>query len=71
MIVASVSNLVPCLKHPPYKSQADDEKAKRHANTHGNMHIGNAVEAPAKAADEVDDRIEQRHALPEGRQHAD
>ena len=51
MIVASVSNLVPSLKHPPYKSQADDEKAKRHANTHGDMHIGNAVEAPAKAAD--------------------
>ena len=42
MIVASVSNLVPRLKHPPYKSQADDEKAKRHANTQGDMHVGNA-----------------------------
>ena len=51
MIAASASNLVPRLKHPPDKNQADDEKAKRHANTHGVMHIGNAVEAPAKAAD--------------------
>ena len=42
MIAASISDLVPRLKHPPYKSQADEEKAKRHANTHGDMHVGNA-----------------------------
>ena len=71
MIVASVSNLVSRLKHPPYKSQADDEKAKRHANTHGDMHIGNAVEAPAKTADQIHYRIEQGDLLPQWRQHSD
>jgi len=71
MIVASVSNLVSSLKNPPYESQADDEKAKRHANTRSDMHIGNAVEAPAKAADQIHHWIEQGDLLPQGRQHID
>ena len=64
MSVASVSNFVPRLKHPPDKSQADDEKAKRHANTHGDMHIRNAVETPAETADQIYHRIEQCDLLP-------
>jgi hypothetical protein len=71
MIVALVSNLVPRLKHPPYKSQTDDEKTKCHANTHGDMHIGNAIEAPAKSADQIYHRIEQGDFLPQGGQHID
>ena len=71
MIAVSISDLVPRLKHPPYKSQADDEKAKRNANTHGDMHIGNAVEAPAKAADQIHHRIEQGDLLPQWGQHID
>ena len=64
MNLASISNPVPRLKHPPNKSQADDEKAKGHANTQGNMHIGNAEEAPTKAADQIHHRIEQGDLLP-------
>jgi len=71
MLDASVSNLVPSLKHPPYKSQADDKKAKRHANTHADVHIGDAVETPAKAADQIHHWIEQGDLLPQWRQHSD
>src|SRR5690606_41911063 len=34
-------------------------------------HVRVLVEAPAEAADEVDHGIEQRHRLPERRQHVD
>ena len=35
------------------------------------LDVGDAVEAPAEAADQIDDRIEQRDRLPERRQHVD
>lgn len=65
--MASVSNLVSGLKNPPYKNQADAEKAKCHANTHGDIHIDNAVEAPAKSAYQIHYRIEQGDLLPQWR----
>src|SRR5687767_14292055 len=35
------------------------------------MHVGDLVEAPAKAAYQVDDGVKERHRLPRRRQHAD
>ena len=71
MIAASVSNLVPRLKHPPYKNQAEGEKAQGHANTYADVHIGNTVETPAKAANQINHRIEQGDLLPQWGQHID
>src|SRR5262249_42533260 len=42
-----------------------------HAQAHPDIDIGDAIEAPAKAADEIDHRIEQRDLLPEFGQHRD
>jgi hypothetical protein len=37
----------------------------------GDVHVGDAVEAPAEAADQIDRRVEQRDGLPDRRQHVD
>src|SRR5438105_12794737 len=59
------------LEDPPYSRKAKYEEQTGHGKTDADMHIGDLVEAPAKAADQVDDRVEERHRLPGGRQHAD
>ena len=41
MNLASMSNLVPRLKYPPYKSQADDEKAKQTEGYRSEQEKGN------------------------------
>src|SRR5436190_5458401 len=47
------------------------EEDDRHAEAHPDADVGDTVEAPAKAADQVDDRVEQGHRLPHRRQHVD
>ena len=46
-------------------------KSERHAEAHFHRDVRLAVEAPAEPADQVDDRVEQRHRAPGGRQHVD
>src|SRR5690242_3078339 len=61
--------LVAGAEHPPHDGEAEREKRQRHCNAHGHAHVGDAEEAPAEAADQVDDRIEQGDGAPERRQH--
>ena len=48
------------LEDPPHHDQADDQERQRHAEAEGHAHVGDLVEAPAEAADQIDHRIEQR-----------
>src|SRR5262245_3764725 len=59
------------LEDPPHHGKADQEKQDGHGEAHPYAHIGHSEEAPAKAAHEIDHGVEQRHILPDGRQHAD
>src|SRR6187200_155482 len=43
----------------------------RHDNAHADTDVGEAVKAPAEAADHVHHRVEERYRLPERRQHVD
>src|ERR1700724_3174609 len=58
------------LEDPPDDDEADGEEQRRHGEAHGDTHVGDFEEAPAEAADEINDRVEQAHGLPYGRQHA-
>jgi len=53
--VLPISALQPiaCPENPPYYRQADQEKSQSHRQAHGHAHIRLAVEAPAKAADQI------------------
>src|ERR1022692_4454766 len=57
------------LEYPGHDRQRYRHEHDRHAEADADSHVGNAVEAPAEAADQVDHRVEQRDRLPEGRQH--
>src|SRR4051812_394583 len=56
---------------PGHDGEADGQHQGGRREADADMDVGDAVEAPAEAADEVDDRIEQRHHLPQRRQHLD
>src|SRR5215211_3269417 len=68
---ASVLEAVSGLENPPCHGEADGQEQERHGEAQGDADVGRLEEAPAEAADEVDDRIGERDFLPEGRQHAD
>src|SRR5580698_7048067 len=57
------------LEYPGDDRQAGRQEQKRHAEADPDADIGDAIETPAKAADEIDDRIDQRQGAPERRQH--
>ena len=57
------------LEYPAQCQHAGEKKHRCHGKTYANVHVGQTVEAPAETADEIDDRIEKRHRLPEWRQH--
>src|SRR5579859_2470322 len=59
------------LEDPPDAAEAGDEEERRHAKAHADVDVGDLEEAPAKAADQVDDGIEERDGLPGGRQDVD
>src|SRR5256885_459749 len=56
---------------PSHDHETHDEKHERHPDAQRQAHVGYAVEAPAKTAHEINDGIEQRHLLPNRRQHPD
>src|SRR5690606_15574871 len=62
---------IPRLEDQPDDGKTNEEKDKRHKQTDANAHIRDLIEAPAKAADQVHDRVEQRHGLPERRKHVE
>src|SRR5690606_6429006 len=56
---------------PGDQAQTQAEERQDHGEAGAQADVGDAVEAPAEATDEVHHRIEQRHGLPERRQHVD
>src|SRR6266853_395907 len=63
--------LIACLEYPAHDREAQGEKAQCRSGARDDIHVRHAVEAPAKAADQVDHRVEQGNLLPYRRQHAD
>ena len=59
------------LEDPPHRHQAHGQEADRHGQAQADAHVGDPVETPAEAADQVDHRVEQGDRLPERRQHID
>src|SRR5689334_11102273 len=57
-------------EHPPHGGEACGKKQKRHADADVMADVGDLEEAPAEAADQVNDRVEQCDCLPDRRQHA-
>src|SRR6266702_5767641 len=57
------------LEYPRDDQQKHRQKQRGHAEAHLDVHIGESIEAPAKSANQINDRIEQRHRPPERRQH--
>ncbi len=62
---------IPRFEDPPYRHQANGQEEDRHGQAHADTHVGDIVEAPAEAADQVDDGVEKGDRLPERRQHID
>src|SRR5438270_14037924 len=68
---ASLLDLVAGLEEPPDDAEADREEYRDHYDAHGDADVGDLVEAPAEARDQIDDRVDETHRLPERRQHID
>src|SRR4051812_5235027 len=60
---------VPRPEDGPDSYEAGDQECHDHREADNDVDIGNAIEGPAEAADEIHDRIEQGHFLPDRRQH--
>src|SRR5215212_9382586 len=61
---------VPRLEDPPHRRQAHGQEDERHDQAHPDPYVGEPVEAPPEAADQVDHRVEEGGLLPDWRQHA-
>src|SRR4051794_18953312 len=48
------------LEHPPHRQQQDEQEAEGHREADADGDVGGAVEAPAKTADQIDHRVEER-----------
>src|SRR5690242_4815697 len=59
------------LEDPPHGRETGAEKNRDGRKAHLDIDISDLEEAPAKAADEVNDRVEQGDRLPHRRQHLD
>ena len=68
---ASLLEPVPGAENPPDDDQAQGKEAQGGSQADSHGHIGTAVETPAEAADQVDDRVEQGHGLPGTGEHVD
>src|SRR5918998_447995 len=62
---------VPCFEDPPHYRQTYGQEEDCHGEAHTDTHIGDPVETPAKAANQIDDRIKKSDGLPKRRQHID
>jgi hypothetical protein len=59
------------LEDPSHYHQACRQEHRGHGEAYADTNIGDPVETPAEAADQIDHGIEQCDRLPEGRQHID
>jgi hypothetical protein len=55
---SSVLQPIPRPENPPDHGQADEQEEQRHAEADAHIDIGELVEAPAEAADEINDRVD-------------
>src|SRR6185436_13086103 len=58
-------------ENPDHPAQTEYEEHQGHGKAHAYAHIGGAIEAPAKAVYQVNDRVEQTHRAPDRRQNVD
>src|SRR6267154_3449175 len=56
---------------PRHDRERHREECTGHGEAHPHAHVGQAVEAPAESAHEVDHGVEERDRPPEGRKHVD
>src|ERR1700722_20983535 len=59
------------LEHPGDDAEANGQETHGHGHAGADAHISIAIEAPAEAADQVHDGIEQTESAPGRRQHVD
>src|SRR5215831_14250427 len=62
---------IACLENPPHSRKANGEECRRHAEADAYADIRNSIEAPAEAADQVNDWVDQCDRLPNWRQNLD
>src|SRR5437764_11229149 len=60
----SALEAIPGLEDPPYRGETGAEEDGRHRKAHSDVHVGDLEEAPAEAADQIDDRVRQGDGLP-------
>src|SRR5882762_1252769 len=70
-VPSSVLQAEPGFEYPGDHSQAGSQESHGHAHADADAHIGGPVKAPAEAADQVHDGIEQAEGAPGRRQHVD
>src|SRR5258706_1167970 len=70
-VPSSVLQAEPGFEYPGDYSQASSQESQGHGHADADAHIGGAVKAPAEAADQVHDGIEQAEGAPGRRQHVD
>src|SRR5712692_8252950 len=70
-VIALLLQPVAGLEDPPHRGEADGQEQQGHAQADADRDVGGLEEAPAEAADQIDDRIEQRERLPDRRQDLD
>ncbi len=56
---------VPGAEDPGDDAQADGEEHEGHGKADEDVDVGQPIERPAEAADQIDHRVEQRHRLPQ------
>src|SRR5690348_18167643 len=59
------------LENPPHRYHTQGKKTERRRQADVDADIRAAEETTAKAADQVQHRVEQRHLLPQRREHVD
>src|ERR1700743_2148102 len=58
-------------EYPRNDAEGDGGEDGNHSHADNKAHLPQIIETPAESADEVDNRVQQRYAMPEWRQHFD
>src|SRR5580658_9600648 len=60
----SVLELVAALEYPAHQQQAQHQECQRRGGARDHVHVRDSEETPAKAADQIHHRVEERDLLP-------
>src|SRR5690606_8602645 len=69
--VCSASEAIAGPEDPRHERQAERQEQPDHGQADHRIDVGDLVEAPAEAADQIEHRIEVTDRLPGGRQHVE